>query len=140
MTWETEQQRTEAEQRALDELSKRIGTLSDVPERATVRTVFGEPIRIGERTIIPVAQVSYMVGFGMGRGTGPGAGGGPASSGGGGGGGTRVQAKPLALCEVSPDGVRMIPVMDQTRIAVWGIVSGMVMLWLITRLIRALLK
>lgn len=140
MTWETEQQRAEAEQRALDELSRRIGALSEVPGRATVSTVFGEPIRVGERTIIPVAQVSYMVGFGLGRGTGPAPGNVTAPGGGGGGGGTRVQAKPLALCEVSPDGVRVIPVMDQTRIAVWGIVSGMVMLWLLTRLLRALLK
>jgi uncharacterized spore protein YtfJ len=140
MTWETEQQRAEAEQRAMENVTQRIGALSEVPDRATVKTVFGEPVRVGDRTIIPIAQVSYMVGFGMGRGTGPTSGNAPTGSGTGGGGGTRVQAKPLAVCEITSDGVRVLPVMDQTRIAVWGIISGIAIVWLVTRLIRTLMK
>ena len=44
-----------------DKLIDRIG---DVQSKATVRTVFGDPMEVHGRTIIPVAKVRF--GFGMG--------------------------------------------------------------------------
>ncbi|MGQ0568094.1 MAG: GerW family sporulation protein, partial [Armatimonadota bacterium] len=73
----------------VEELLNRIGQMH---EKATVKTVFGEPMHVEGRTIVPVARVRYMFGLGMGRGTaesteGAGSGGG---EGGGGGGGVTV--------------------------------------------------
>ena len=69
---------------------------------ATVKNVYGEPITSGNRTILPVAQISYAFGGG---------GGGPEEakaipSGGGGGG--YVAAKPCGALEITPGGTRFI--------------------------------
>ena len=48
-----------------DRLIDRIG---DVQGKATVRTVFGDPMQVHGRTIIPVAKVRFGFGMGMGRG------------------------------------------------------------------------
>src|SRR2546429_8611653 len=52
--------------------------------RAQVKSVFGEPVTAGEKTIVPVAKIAY--GFGAGAGTG-GKGDTKTQGGGGGGGG-----------------------------------------------------
>lgn len=69
---------------------------------AMVRNVYGEPITAGDRTLVPVARISYAFGGG---------GGGPEGdraipSGGGGGG--YVSAKPCGALEVTPGGARFI--------------------------------
>src|SRR3972149_5833946 len=48
-------------------LEEVLGRLSRIDEKATVRTVFGEPIHQNGRVIIPVAKVAYGFGFGGGR-------------------------------------------------------------------------
>jgi uncharacterized spore protein YtfJ len=65
---------------------------------ATVKNVYGEPITSGDRTVVPVARISYAFGGG---------GGGPEGdraipSGGGGGG--YVSAKPCGALEITPGG------------------------------------
>ena len=67
-----------------DDLLRRISQA--VGERATVATVFGEPVERDGLTIIPVAKAR----FGFGGGGGGGARGGEHGSGGGGGGGALV--------------------------------------------------
>jgi uncharacterized spore protein YtfJ len=84
------------------------------------RTV-GTPRQVGDRTVLPLAEVWYGHGFGLGSGTSPGVTG-PASLqssaaggfGGGGGGGGRL--RPLAVVEVGPNGARVHPVIDLAAI------------------------
>src|SRR5450755_1745190 len=66
---------------------------------ANVKQVFGEPIEMQGKTIVPVARVWYHAGAGWG--------GRKAESGeGGGGGGGGVVATPVGVLEVTPDGAR----------------------------------
>ena len=78
---------------------------------ATVRNVYGEPISIGNRTVIPVARISY--GFGGG-----GRGGGPQDDrqGSGGGGGGHISAVPVGVVEITPEGTRFTPFTDWRKL------------------------
>lgn len=101
----------------LEEMLNRIG---QVHERATVRTVFGEPFQVNGRTIIPVARVQYGFGFGAGR----------TSekekeeeeSGEGGGGGAGVSIRPVAVLEITGQDTKVKPIIDVTRLALAGMV------------------
>jgi uncharacterized spore protein YtfJ len=73
-----------------DALMQRISDA--VGDRATVSTVFGEPVERDGITVIPVARARF--GFGAGGGAGPG----EEGSGGGGGGGALVS--PVGYVEV----------------------------------------
>jgi uncharacterized spore protein YtfJ len=75
-----------------DALMQRISDA--VGDRATVSTVFGEPVEREGITVIPVAKARF--GFGAGGGAGPGEG--DQGSGGGGGGGALVS--PVGYIEV----------------------------------------
>jgi len=91
---------------------------------ATVKNVYGDPVSVGERTVIPVAKVRY--GFGGGGGRGPQ--GEREASGAGGGGG--VTARPCGVFEVTRDATRFIPLEDRTRLAAalaLGFVLGVVL-------------
>jgi uncharacterized spore protein YtfJ len=94
--------------------------------RAQVKSVFGEPIHAGDKTVIPVARIAY--GFGAGAGTG---GVGDASAKGeGGGGGGGIRAKPVGVFVVSAQESRFVPVHDNRKlfgILLTGISLG---LWL----------
>ena len=69
--------------------------------------VFGEPVRIGDRVVIPAASIEFSGGFGFG---------GDGNSNGGGGGGGHQAGRPVAIIEAGPDGVRVKPVIDFTRV------------------------
>lgn len=90
--------------------------------RADVSAVYGEPIDHGETRIIPAAEVVACFGYGMGGGGGSGSnpnqkgGGNGNGSGVGGGGGGQAFARPVAVIIVGPDGVRVEPVIDPTKI------------------------
>src|SRR5499433_916663 len=79
--------------------------------RAQVKSVFGDPVSAGDKTIIPVAKIAY--GFGAGAGTGGMGDTRPSGEGGGGGGG--VRAIPIGVFEVSPHGTRFIPIHDRKK-------------------------
>src|SRR5579884_749973 len=102
------------------DVEKLLAQIEATPTSASVRTVFGEPIQVGERTIIPVAKIGGAFGLGFGRGqrrpeqVGEAA----AEQGVGGGGGGRVSARPLAVVEITPEKVRVV---DTTRLATLGI-------------------
>jgi len=97
--------------------------MSQLEEKATVKTVFGDPVREHGRTIIPVARVAYGFGFGGGRqaerGSAPQEPHG-ARAGGGGGGGVRIA--PVALVEMTDAGMKIRPIVDVTRVALAGLV------------------
>ena len=110
-----------------DKLIDRIG---DVQSKATVRTVFGDPMEVHGRTIIPVAKVRFGFGMGMGRGKDKDDerhdDGRPHATGGGGGGGAVI--RPLAVIEISEGRTKVTPIVDMTRLslaaialAAWGV-------------------
>ena len=102
-----------------EEILNRFG---EIHERATVKTVFGEPYQVNGRTIIPVAKFAYGFGFGGGRGNGKTGEGEDARTGGGtgAGGGGRVSVRPIALLEVGGTETTVKPIVDVTRLALAG--------------------
>lgn len=98
---------------------------------ASVKNVFGDPIELQGRTLVPVARVAY--GFGAGRGHGksddakkPA----DAEDGGGGGG---ASAKPIGVLEVTDEGTRFIPTRGNGRLYA-GIAAGFVVgMWIAGR-------
>lgn len=99
----------------LDDLQKRF---SDMQTKVGARTVYGEPIEIDGRKVIPVASVRYA--FGMGGGMGPKPEEAEAPGGGGGGGGMRV--RPVALIEVADGKVKVEPIVDVSRLGMMAMV------------------
>jgi uncharacterized spore protein YtfJ len=108
------------------------GLADRVRGTAKVEVVYGEAREVGEKTIIPVAAVAYLVGGGGGAGTGLNSDGGGEGSGAGAGGGVRVQ--PVGVLEVTPDETRLVPVIDWTRVITTAI--GFIGAWMIVRALR----
>ena len=98
-----------------------------------IERVYGKPEQIGDKTVIPVAAVSWSGGGGFGKGEEPK---GRDSSGGqrsgqGGGGGGKVHMRPVALVEISADQTRVVPIVDRTRIILAGmLLVGWNFFWL----------
>ncbi len=131
--------------RALHQIERTLDRLLAV---ADVDKVFGEPIRQGETTIIPAAEVVTGIGFGFGLGFGRGSS--PSAAlpgatepalaaddcrlpdGGGGGGGGGAEGRPVAVVVATPRGVRVEPVIDFTKVALAALTAGGFMLatWL----------
>jgi len=102
-------------------------TMEEFLAAADVRVVYGEPIQHDDTIIIPTAEVLCGLGFGVGSGRGsdteedsnkPASG---SASGGGGGG--RILSRPVAVVVASPEGVRVEPVVDITKIALAGLTA-----------------
>jgi uncharacterized spore protein YtfJ len=81
-------------QQVFESIAERVST------SASVKTVYGDPVTAGGRTVIPVAEIRYGFGFGGGRPKGD------ESAGGGGGG--RVSARPRGALEITESGTRWI--------------------------------
>ncbi len=115
-----------------DTVADRVdAALARLLDGCRAEAVFGEPERVGERVILTAAAVTRIGGFGFGAGAGSDNGGNEGSGGGGGGGGSG-DARPVAVIEVGPDGVRVRPVVDFTRVAVL-LVAGGVAVWRLSR-------
>jgi uncharacterized spore protein YtfJ len=80
--------------------------------QASVKAIYGEPISAHEKTIIPVAKISY--GYGAGAGTG--GVGDTKARGEGGGGGAGVHAVPVGVIEVSNQQTRFIPITSRKKL------------------------
>jgi uncharacterized spore protein YtfJ len=91
---------------SVPEVLKSIGERFE--SSVTVKNVFGEAISAGERTVIPVARISYAFGGGGGDHQGH------AATGGGGGG--RMAAVPVGAVEITPHGTQFIPFLDWRRL------------------------
>ncbi|HIE39691.1 MAG TPA: hypothetical protein EYH30_08320 [Anaerolineales bacterium] len=111
-----------------DNIQRLFETVEDLRRKANVNAAFGRPVTAEGRTVIPVAEVAY--GFGLGFGSGGGEE--PAeeeAEGGGGGGG--VRARPLGVVEITPEGVRVEPVVDEQRIALAGVLlTAWIVFWI----------
>lgn len=77
--------------------------VSEVRGMIEQRSVLGEPVTIGEVTIIPVASYGFGFGGGAGSGTEPGS----KEQGSGGGAGAGAGIKPVALVVIDKDGARV---------------------------------
>ena len=118
------------------DMLKQIG--ETIGSNATVKSVFGEPICAGGRTVVPVAQLSCVFGGGLGSGHGPEA---IASAGnmrgeGEGGGGGAVRAYPAGALEITESGIRFVPFQRARVLAAVGLgafVAGLMMVRLIRR-------
>lgn len=103
-------------------LNRLFDTVEQAREKAHWQASFGEPLLEGDRTVIPVAQVTY--GFGLGYEIGGGSlgeEGEPSGEGEGGGGGGGVSTKPLGAIVVTPECVYFEGVRDDSKIALFGV-------------------
>lgn len=91
-----------------------------------VDRVYGKPIQKGDTTLIPAAEILAIGGFGVGAGSGsgPARGGAQRGGGGGGGGGGRTLARAVAVIVASPEGVRVQPIVDVTKIALAALTAA----------------
>lgn len=104
-------------------LNRLFDTLERAREAADWRAAFGEAQVVGDKTIIPVAQVGY--GFGMGfEGAEQPEEGAEASVTKVGGGGGSVSARPLGALVVTPDRVYFEKIRDESKIALVGLGVG----------------
>ena len=82
-------------------------TLGEIEKVLGSKTVVGEPITIGDSTLIPLISVGFGFGLGAGSGKGEDKQKGEGSGGGGGAGGG---VKPIAVIIVDKDGARIEPI------------------------------
>ena len=114
-------------------------SIEQARETANWRAAFGEPQVIDDKTIIPVAQVSYGFGLGFGRGgqvseeEGE-----PETEGEGGGGGGGASAKPYGVIVVTPDNVYFEEVEDSSKIAVLGIAMSAFAIFQVAKTLRVI--
>lgn len=122
--------------------------IEDMREKASVNAVYGEPVTVGAKTIIPVADIKYGFGLGYGEGAAeggeqeeppPSGRGGPPPGGRGGGAGGGVAARPVAVLEITDEGVVVKPVVDEGRIAMAGIFTGIWFIFWAARTLKAIL-
>ena len=102
-------------------LEQLLESLGAIRESATVERVFGKAVKMGKKTVIPVAEIRMVGGLGFGR---PPpeeeeaeegvpeeeADEGPKAEGGGGGG--HLSARPVAVIEVTEEETTVIPIVD----------------------------
>ena len=109
-------------------------------EDAGVKSVFGDPVRVGGRAVIPVARIAY--GFGGGFGPAPrkpGSGSNEGERGTGGGGGGSLWARPAGVIEVTEDGTRFIG-FGRWRWAAAGLLAGIAAGLLASRAFKSAIK
>ena len=119
-----------------------LGKLFDITQPSAV---YSEPVTKGEYTVITASELQAGVGTGFGGGgdfhqksangdvkaadNGPLENSSVSTGGGGGGGGGGASARPIAAIIIGPNGVRVEPIIDPTKIAItfFTALGGMVM-------------
>ena len=97
---------------------------------ATVKSVFGEPIHVNGKTVVPVAKVAYGFGGGFGIGKDKAH---ADREGEGGGGGGGVRAFPAGALEITDNGTRFVPFIDIGHLVVAFMGGAVVGALLLTR-------
>jgi len=93
--------------------------------KAGVKSVFGDPITVGDKVVLPVARLRY--GFGAGAGTG---GVGENNKGEGGGGGGGVMVKPVGVFVIGPQESRFVSTHEARRtlgVLAFGVLLGLIL-------------
>lgn len=96
-----------------------LALLGKLTEAASPQAVFGKPIQQGDTTVITASTVNVGLGYGLGgfvlgRNEADQPERHEVNGGGGGGGSTR--ARPVAVISISPEGVKVEPIIDITKI------------------------
>ena len=116
------------------ELEDIFKAIEDLREKGSVRAVYGDPVAVGAKTVIPVADVKY--GFRLGYEEGPEEAateaGGQASGG--------ISSRPVAVLEITPEGVDVQPLMDENRIAIMGMFTGIWSIFWVAKSLLAIFK
>ncbi len=103
----------------IDELFVR---LEDMQANAGVDAVFGQPVTVGDKVIIPIASVSYGFGMGFGEATSQEV---EESNGGvGGGEGAGMSARPLGVVEITPERIHIEPIVNEQALTLAGMLLG----------------
>lgn len=121
-------------------VNKLFETVEQARETADWKTAFGEPQAAEDKTIIPVAQVSYGFGLGFGIGTAPADDENtPVPDGEGGGAGGGVSSRPLGVIVVTPESVYFEETRDEARITLLGMGMVTLSIYQIAKTLRAIL-
>ncbi len=93
-------------------------------EAASPNAIFQEPVVLGDTAVITCNELNVWVGVGYGGG------GGAEGQGGGGGGGGGSLGRPVAVITIRPDGVKVEPIVDITKlgIAAFGTLLALIMM------------
>ena len=117
-----------------DHIDQLFMRLDEVQKSANVNAVFGPPMTTGEKTVLPIASVSYAFGLGFGQGQEE------KESDMGGGGGAGALAKPVGLAEITPGRTHIEPIVDEQTVALAGIgLAAWSVFWIaraVTRILR----
>lgn len=132
-TSETTQQRIQEASQMIEEVGGRVTEgLNEIMGGLGASAVF-EVEEIEGRHFVTAAAIERGGGFGFGAGAGGDDEATPAGGGGGGGGGGSAQARPVALIEITPDAVRIRPVLDFTRVGLTVLISAITVWRLVSR-------
>jgi uncharacterized spore protein YtfJ len=96
----------------------------NLSQKAGVKSVFGDPIAVGDKIVVPAARLAY--GFGGGAATG----GMGENRGEGGGGGGGVHARPVGVFVVGPQETRFVSTHEARRtlgVLAVGVVVGLLL-------------
>jgi len=128
----------------MEKMQELFEKFESVTDKANVDAVFGKPEKVGERTLIPVAEVAYGWGMGMGEAPNvemevemeareesePSEAGGEGEKAQGAGGGAGARVRPLAYIEVGPEGAKVEAIIDEQKVALAGILlTAWIMGW-----------
>jgi uncharacterized spore protein YtfJ len=83
--------------------------LRSMAQQVGARTVYGEPVVSGDKTVIPVASVAFGFGGGFGRRK-------ESEDAEGGGGGIGFRGWPAGYIEITPAGTRYVPVNEYRKL------------------------
>lgn len=111
------------------EIQTMLDSFGDLRKRANANSCFGKPVTAEDRTVIPVAEVTYD--FALGVEYGEAAGERDASGGGG------MRVRPFAVVEVTPESTRVEPLVDEQKVAWMG---GFLIAWAVFWLAWALAR
>lgn len=119
---------------------KVLRPIEEMLERLTVAATFGEPVKEGDVTLIPVASVTYGFGYGSGSGqpheeTAVGVETEKPEGGIGGGGGG--QAKPMGFIRIDVEGVKYEPLFNPQAASLAGIAMVAWSIFWIAKTVRA---
>lgn len=128
-----QQTRESAMEQSIEFSSQAINKLF---EAAGVDKVYGKPIKHGEVTVIPAAEVIAGAGFGAGSGHGPQENDNVIGAGSGSGGGGRALSRPVAVIVASPEGVRVESVVDPTKILLGALTASGFLLAMMSRMMN----
>ncbi len=115
-------------------INKFFAVFERADESASVNAVYGEPIEYAEKIVLPIASITHGFGIGGGLGSDTNS---AEGVGAGGGGGGYVGAQPVALAEISADGVKVMPIVDENRALAAGLAFAA---WAVYWTARTLMK